>query len=92
MTEQQGDYTIDEDVRAQALREQMLSIHETYKAKDKDAGEFSIKDYCRELRALGKGVGYDRARTELEKAITAGKVERRKEGSNVYYRFISQEE
>jgi hypothetical protein len=80
------DYEFPDSVSDDALFEQIKSLHEQYDTKRKRDGEFTRKDYQRI-----NGIGYEKARTELQVAEDAGAVSSRQTGKYIYYKFVEQE-
>ena len=67
------------------LRQRIIEESRGYVSIPKQADEFAVKDFQE-----ANGIGYDRAREALDRMEVDGKVERRKSGARVYYKFTGE--
>jgi len=68
-----------------SLRSRLIEEGKGYVSAPKQADEFSVKDFQDANR-----VGYHTGRDALESMVKDGKVEKRKAGARVYYKFTKQ--
>ena len=77
------DYSIPEDVRNEAIKEQLRAIFNDY-GKLKTPDEFTIQEFA---DMQEEPTTYDRAKIALQKAEEAGRVTCRRTGSRSYYKL-----
>ena len=76
-------FGISEEMAEGALLEQIKTLHKKFNAHKKQDGEFTAREY-RRINSLG----YDKARTELQNAVDAGFITRRRVGRVDYYKVV----
>ena len=84
MSETKPVYEIPGEVLDGAILEQMNAIHEEFSNSRKE-GEFTIQEYADAVNTT-----YDKAKKELQRALEARRVERRKCGHISYYKMKTQ--